>query len=188
MGSAQWHYNIGIFSFRFHRFTPHSSKTFGQDQSQLKLTNITRSTASFRQQRKHLCAENFLHSPRGIFNIHSAHRKKYLKFNLWRGESVSIKKVFSANTTLTPGFATPLAGNASYNIRVNKKKRAAIRRAFGIFHNSNSTLFSNSELEVLRQQARAISPFQASHACIFENEGSLYALCRQPHWRKFRVS
>lgn len=121
MGSAQWHYNIGIFSFRFHRFTPHSTKTFGQDQSQLELTNITRSTASFRQQRKHLCAENFLHSPRGIFNIHSAHRKKYLKFNLWRGESVSIKKVFSANTTLTPGFATPLAGNASYNIRVNKK-------------------------------------------------------------------
>ena len=74
-------------------------------------------------------------------------------------------------------------GNASYNIRIKQieKKRAAIRRAFGIFHNSNSTLFSNSELEVLRQQARAISPFQASHACIFENEGSLYALCRPPH-------
>lgn len=119
MGSAQWHYNIGIFSFRFHRFTPRSTKTFEQAQSRLKLTNITRSTASFRQQRKHLCAENFLHSPRGIFNIHSAHRKKYLKFNLWRGESVSIKKVFSENTTLTPGLATPLAGNASYS--VNKK-------------------------------------------------------------------
>lgn len=193
MGSAQWHYNIGIFSFRFHRFTPHSTKTFGQDQSQLELTNIPRSTASFRQQRKHICAENFLHSPRNIFNIHSAHRKKYLKFNLWRGESAPLKIFLSADCA----FCRPIisisqraTGNASYNIRIKQieKKRAAIRRAFGIFHNSNSTLFSNSELEVLRQQARAISPFQASHACIFENEGSLYALCRPPHWRKFRVS
>ena len=133
MGSAQWHYNIGIFSFRFHRFTPHSTKTFGQDQSQLELTNITRSTASFRQQRKHLCAENFLHSPRGIFNIHSAHRKKYLKFNLWRGESVSIKKVFSANTTLTPGFATPPAVDSNASYSVNKKNAPQYGALSGFF-------------------------------------------------------
>ena len=120
MGSAQWHYNIGIFSFRFHKIIPRSTKTFEQAQSRLKLTNITRSTASFRQQRKHLCAENFLHSPRGIFNIHSTHRKNIC--NLSCVES-AYNKNFSANTTLTPGFATPPAvdSNASYNIRVNKK-------------------------------------------------------------------